>query len=510
MQKTKHISCFFDKKDVSSLPKYSKMQQKKYHNKRIECLVTLLGAAALLLFFLFLYPYHLRHREQTMLFLSNTDWIRENYLSLNEGGFVRMVGDFLQQFFYYIGAGPVIVTILVTLLGILWYKIVERIGDIFSSQKADSTDNAFGWRIAAFIVAAIAMIWEAGRECQSEYPVASTVQALGWSSILLLALQCGTRRMRLATLGLGVIAGCWLFDYHMLPHSKLFGKPNFITEHQMALDVEASFGNWNKIEQLTEEEIDSNLDIYYHNLALAQQNRLPEAMMTRLQNGGDGLFIPVNEEGNYFLFAAAGEAWWAVNDMTMAEHATLLGLIFSPRKTGSRCLKRLAEINLAKGDQEGANKYLRLLEQSIVHGSWASKIKDGTLPVKKSPLVVNDTLRLQGETRLCLRNMLDAQPDNTIARQYLLCYDLLYRDLLSFTDDVQRYGCPREVRLYEEAMLVVMSSRPELRETWQPMVRRQTFAEFEQFNQALIQSQGKLNEIKPKFGKTYWYYLRHK
>ena len=82
-------------------------------------------------FFLLFYPYHLRHREQTMLFLLNIDWIRATYLSLEHGGLVRLVGDFVQQFFYYIGAGPVILSILVTLLGVVWYRIVMRIRTLF-------------------------------------------------------------------------------------------------------------------------------------------------------------------------------------------------------------------------------------------------------------------------------------------------------------------------------------------------------------------------------------------
>lgn len=486
------------------------MQQKKYHNTHIEYIVTLLGAAALLLFFLVLYPYHLRHREQTMLFILNTDWIRVSYLRLNEGGLVRLIGDFLQQFFYYIGAGPVIVSVLVTLFGIVWYQITRRLGRIFARRKTETSISETPWRSAAFVVAAIAMIWEAGRECLPEYPVASTLQAIGWSAILLLVLQGDNRMMRISTLGMGIIAGCWLLGYHLLPQARLFGTPNFLAERQMALDVEASFGNWSKVKQLYSDVDPANIDIYYHNLALAHQERLPEAMMTQTQNGAEGLFIPVNEDGNYFLFAAAGEVWWAVGDITMAEHATLLGQIFSPRKASSRCIRRLTEINLAKGDQAGADKYLRLLEQTIVHGKWASEIKSGKIQVKQAPPVTRDTLRLQGETRLCLRNILDVQPDNKIALQYLLCYDLLSRDLLSFTGDVQRYGCPREVRLYEEAMLVVMASRPEMREAWQPLVRRQTFNEFEQFNQALIQSKGNLSGIEPKYGQTYWYFLRHK
>jgi hypothetical protein len=121
-----------------------------------------------------------------------------------------------------------------------------------------------------------------------------------------------------------------------------------------------------------------------------------------------------------------------------------------------------------------------------------------------------DTLRLAGEVRLCLRSTLDNHPDQTMALQYLLCYDLLYKDLLSFTSDVQHYGCPRNVRLYEEAMLVVMASRPEMREAWQPLVRHETYEDFEAFNQALIDSQGHLDKIQSRFGETYWFYLRKK
>lgn len=482
------------------------MQQNKSHITRIGWIVTLAGAAMLLLFFLLFYPYHLRHREQTMLFLSNLDWIRETYLNLEHGGAVRLVGDFLQQFFYYIGAGPVIVATLLTSIGVVWYKIVKSASLRFCGQP---------WRRLAYAVAVVVTLWEAGRECQSEYPLASTLQVLGWSVILLIALQFKERSMAAWAMGIGIIAGCWLFDYELLPKSRLYGWPNRLVEHQMALDVEASLGHWDKVEALTAEDRDYNIDIYYRNLALAQQGKLPDALMTRPQNGSDGLFIPVDEQGNYFLFAAAGEAWWAVGDLTMAEHATLLGQIFSPRKRGSRCMKRLAEISLAKGDRAAADKYLRMLKQSIVHRQWVlnhfREEADRTTDMKPAASAqTKDTLRLAGEVRLCLRSTLDNHPDQAMALQYLLCFDLLDKDLLSFTSDVQRYGCPRNVRLYEEAMLVVMASRPEMREVWQPLVRRETYEDFEAFNQALIDSQGHLDKIRPRFGKTYWFFLRKK
>ena len=53
----------------------------------------------------------------------------------------------------------------------------------------------------------------------------------------------------------------------------------------------------------------------------------------------------------YLTIYAANEVWFALGDMTMAEHAAILGMIFSPHHTGARAVKRLAEINLVNGDE---------------------------------------------------------------------------------------------------------------------------------------------------------------
>ena len=57
----------------------------------------------------------------------------------------------------------------------------------------------------------------------------------------------------------------------------------------------------------------------------------------------------------------------------MAEHCAMLSMIFSPRNSGSRMIKRLAEINLVNGDDEAALKYLRILDKTLLHKSWAEK-----------------------------------------------------------------------------------------------------------------------------------------
>lgn len=474
------------------------MQQKSSLSTHIGWLMTLAGVIAAFVFFQCFYPYHLQHREQTMLFLNNADFIAQQYPILQRGFLARLIGDFLQQFFYYLVAGPAIVATLLTLIGVLAFQIVRK----FSDKR--------GCLYLAYAVAIVCFLWEGSRECLPEYPLASTIQVLGWLLLIRLALSAKTGPGKLGLITGSIILGGMLFDMGHLPNTKLYGKPDMILEHQMALDVEASYGHWNKVEELTRENLPYNTEIYYRNLSMAMRNSLTEKMFDRYQNFADGLFLPVNENGNFFLFSAAGEAWWAVGDLTMAEHATLLGMIFSPRHTGTRNLRRLAEINLAKGDQPAAMKYLRLLQQTIAHRQWAEmRMQQPQAQSYQSEMQSTiDTLRLSTQTQRSLRNLLDSHPDNIRAQQYLISYDLLTKDMLSFADDIERYGNQINGRIIEEAMLIVMTARPEKRELWHDFIQESTVQDFQTFNSIFEQSKGNPQALKARFGNTYWYYMQ--
>lgn len=444
------------------------------------------------------------HREQTMLFLNNIDYIAQHY-PLQQGFLARLMGDFLQQFFYYLVAGPAIVAVLLTLIGVLAYQIVRK----FSSRR---------WcLILAYTVALGVMLWEGGRECLPEYPLASTLQALGWLLLLRLAMMPKARTVRLGLMAGSICLSSWLFGIDNLPGTKPHGKPDMLLEHQLALDIEAAYGHWDKVEELTRDNSTNNIDIYYRNLALAQRNALLERLTERPQNGADGLFMPVDEKGNYFLFSAAGEAWWALGDLTMAEHATMLGMIFSPRHESTRCMRRMAEINLAKGDHAAAIKYIRMLEQSLPHRSWAKKAM-AQLENPASTLLpqvchlremqaTQDTLRLSTQYCSSLVNLLESNPQNLLAQQYLIAYDLLTKDLLDFADDIERCPALSATRVVEEARLIVMASRPEKREMWHDYVTSETWNDFQNFNQAYQSAQGKPSALKKRFGKSFWYYM---
>lgn len=130
--------------------------------------------------------------------------------------------------------------------------------------------------------------------------------------------------------------------------------------------------------------------------------------------------------------------------MTMAEHATILGMIFSPNHTGSRMVKRLAEINLINGDEEAAMKYLRILSNTRFYNQWAKDRIPGKesetvkqwLKNKQAFIPQSDTIRISTtDVAKSLRLLLESNPDNGMARDYLLCLHLLAKNLPGFLED---------------------------------------------------------------------------
>lgn len=279
-------------------------------------------------------------------------------------------------------------------------------------------------------------------------------------------------------------------------------EPSAVSEQLLAVDCEAYHHNWAKVQQLTMQDNGSSYLAYYHNLAMAYQGSLADSLMHHYAPFERALFLPVDDKGSYQLFLAAGEAWWAVKDYTMAEHATMLGMIFSPRHTGTRALRRLAEINIAQGDSAAAAKYLRILKKCPQHRKWADAHMQSLHGLQLHD--AQDTLRLSLQYQKSLRNILDNDPNNFLAHEYLLCLDLLVKDLTGFRLDVEQYGYTSS-RLYEEAILILMINDEALREAWHNRVATTTYKDFTSFNN--IMNQGN-RELLKSFRHTYWYYYQ--
>lgn len=473
---------------------------KTIDRKYIEWMAAGAGTVAIFLFFRWVLPYHLFHREQTMLFLFTPD-VLAGYLK-QSAALSRLLGDFLTQLFYYEGVGPLILAFVL----LLWGLVVFRLLVVYIGR----------W---AWIPAVLVVVWEGGRQCGLDYPLSGTLALTGIGGILLLCRWCLRRSWKWG-LPLGaflLVVGYWLFGYGHWS-GKYGNMPDLEREYHLALDAEMYFGRWEKVQRLLErQQYRSPFVSYYANLLNARQNNLPDKLVGSYRAALHELFLPVAPGSSYRTIYAANEVWFALGDMTMAEHACILGMIFSPRHTGARALKRLAEINLINGDEAAAMKYLRMLQKTLCYRNWAERrMPAGRTPEvsrwlegKRALLPVTDTLRSSANVRLSLRHLLRNHPENRLACDYLLCFDLLGKNIAAFADDYREFA-PKAVppRLYAEVLLVCWAGKfvsPDEMEQWS--IPLPVAADFREYTRLYESGGGKSEALREKYGKTYWYYF---
>ena len=298
---------------------------------------------------------------------------------------------------------------------------------------------------------------------------------------------------------------------------KMYGEPRMDMDNIFGAILEAVDGNWDKVDILTKGSRTSDLYAYYHNLAMAMKGCLPDSLMYYYQPFERGLFLPVNETAGQLRIAASSEVWFRLGEMTMAEHSAMLGQIFSAHHFGVPYLKRLAEINLVNGQDEAALKYLRLLSKEPGCEKWVAE----RIPGKESKAVKeqlsfirtltpkSDMVHSPSDYRGILKNLLSSNPDNELARQYLLCLDILLKNLDHFIED---YDPTRDdSRLYDEAVLIFLAQRgamtPENISHFD--IPYAVLQEFSDYNNMVNMHRGAMEPMQDKYGKTYWFFYQY-
>lgn len=281
---------------------------------------------------------------------------------------------------------------------------------------------------------------------------------------------------------------------------KLFGRPSEESEWVMSMSNAAAREDWNRLDELTRQDRHTELGSYYRNLAKAMKGELSATLMDYYAPFERALFIPVEEESGRFAIAQSGDVWYQLGEMTMAEHSTILGLIFSESQKGRRYLQRLGDINLIWGDETAAEKYFKLTGKK-------SSLSEEQLLLKRSQLPRKDVIHSSSDYRTALKGLVEANPDNRPAYEYLLCLDLLCKDLRSFAEDYNP-AMPGS-RLYSEAGLILMAtSGDHSAETAARFgVKEDVFNEFQQFTAMFGKADFK--DMQDKFGKTYWFYFKY-
>ena len=442
-------------------------------------------------FFALAYPYHLMRREQLTLFIYDLPHIIRTYGGA--GCFSAFLGDFAEQFFCFRAAGPLVISLLLTAIGVLSYRICR----------------SFAGRKLSFIIALLVYAWSFLRETETIFVTRYTIAVAGYLLCIYAALSFRKPLARFCALPLFLLLGVGLFGslYHR-DYGKLIGKPDFEYEKLIGMDVEASRENWDNVLDISKSNLLYNEACYLHNLAAAMKGELPERLFTHPQNYANGLLLMVNEV-TPFSNGAAGEVWYHLGNMTLADQSAMVSLQFSPKHTGARFIKRLAMINLVSGELGSAEKYLKMLDKTLFYRKWARMITPenqdeqtrSRIENMRRNLVRTDIVSSSNDYRLLLAGLLEANQDNTMARDYLLCFDLLTCDLDAFMKD---YVPGRDTaNIYQEAALIWLSI--------QYNSGNIKDVDFDRYGitEATINRQQMFSRYPERYKATYWYYFNN-
>ena len=437
-------------------------------------------------FFQFAYPYHLVRREQMTLFLFDWEYIRQTYHGT--GWLARLCSDFIEQFFLFPAAGAVIVSLQLTAIGIITYRICVR---FISPRKS-------------FIAAAVFFLWSFMRETGNLYTTRYTIVTLCYLALILLILNLKKTRFRPVFSALSVIIAVWALGAPVHRHyGKLWSTPKIEYDRIIGLDTQVALENWDKVLELSAKDLYMTEASYCYNLAQAMKGNLGESLLEHSQNGTSGLLLRVATDRSVFSNTLAGEAWYQLGCMTIAEQSAIISVQASPNHTGARYINRLAQVNLISGEYDAAQKYLNLLTKTLFYRKWAQAMMPGRqdemtrikLMEAAFSLARTDFVHHSGETRAILLEQIRSNPQNTMARHYLLCHDLLSYDLDRFMEDYSDRML--KGHLYHEAVLIWLSQHDILTE--------QNAARYG-VDAATVSMMQKFFRNPDKYPNTYWYY----
>lgn len=426
-------------------------------NKALKNHIGLMAAGLAFLgsfgFFQFLYPYHLMRREQLSLFLWDWDYIGQTYKG--QGWLARFAADFTDQFFLLPFAGPLVMALLLTGISFVAYRIARH----------------FLGKWPSLGIAAIFCVWSFLRETGNLYCTRYTLVVLAYLALVLAALQFRKVWMKSVAAILFIGLGIWaLGSPYNQYYGKLLGKPSSVYDKIIGIDTETARENWDKVIKLSREDLYMVEASYCYNLAHAMKGDLNQVLLNHSQDYSNGLLIWISDQKSLFSNCLAGEAWYHLGNMTLAEQSAIISLQASPWHTGARFIIRLARINLISGEYGTAQKYLNILSRTLFYRKWAREmldsIGDRTMPgwvtEARKNLSQSDIVFDSNQFRPLLLELLEANPDNKLAKEYLLCLDLLCFDLPSFMEDLPKE--PTRSHLYQEAVIIWLSSNGILNE----------------------------------------------
>lgn len=217
-----------------------------------------------------------------------------------------------------------------------------------------------------------------------------------------------------------------------------------LTNEMIDYDFWIRTEQWNKIIDHAEKKpATSPLGVSSVNLALSQTGQLPDRLFEFYQNGAEGLFPVFSRDMTSPVFTS--EVFYRLGMVNDAERYMFEAQEAIPNfRKSARLTRRIAECEIINGNYEVAAKLLRRLQKTIFYSNWANQtiaLLGNEKAINRHPIYgklrkyrekKQDFLFSDREMDQMLGLLFLNDNHNRMAYEYLMCYELLQRDMEKF------------------------------------------------------------------------------
>lgn len=500
------------------------------------------GFAALAAWYALCYRNHFYWQEQNQIFLDTPEWIAGYFGKPAWLG--CMAGDWLTQFYVYPTAGAVIQTLVIALCTLLFERLTRRfklfggpwwLTPVFACllvacSFSEASNLAFFLCVAGGLSLGYVRIGGGRNIILAPVLTGLSYWMFGFGALLTVyAILLGSswpkwkevKKWLPGMLSAAVLFGlpALLCRSYSLPYAAAYlypgliapSKPDMKLERRLAIAEAYYKKDYEEAKRLSaKDKSPDDFTAFYYYLASAVEDSLPDNLL-RYPVKRLGTLTTIGEKTPLPIINMMNDLYFELGDMTYAERAAMMRNVFSPRNRNVRMVGRLAEINLVSGDTLAACKYLRILDRTHAYSEWSGSRKPGQMPAevekdilrRRSMSNTKDNLRLGDNCRNIILELLESNPDNTVALDYLLCTDLLLKDMDTFKMDYDTYcmakGNPRYKSLYQQALMIYLAGTDAPQEEWEKyIVQSPDVQRFDAYSR---------NRGSSAFADTYWYYF---
>lgn len=509
-------------------------------------LICFVGLAA---FYATAYRSHLLWQEQNQIFLNTSHWV-ETYFD-RPAWLGCLAGDWLTQFYHNPTTGSVILTLAIAcssaILSILLRRLLPPAPAyvmtavltvlLVACSFSTSTTLAFYMCVAGGLSLALVNLkvptGKDGHVDLSPLMVIPAYWAFGFGALItafFVVLTILRRRMSLhigrlwwlnasfavilAAVTPAVLSGAYFLPYKkaiLYPGIARPSLPDLESEKRLSIADAFHERDYEQAKRLaTNMESPDDISAFYYYLSSALQDSLPDNLL-KYPVKNLGTLTTIGETTPLQVINMMNDLYYELGDMTYAERAAMMRNVFSPRNRNLRMMRRLAEVNLVSGDTAAALKYLRILDRTHAYSGWSRIHMPGSTSPETEKEILRrralsnnkDNIRLGDNCRNILLELLESNPQNTVALDYLLCTDLLLKDMDTFKMDYDTYcmdkGAPRNKRLYQEALMIYLAGTEAPEEDWNRYISDPRLPDaFRRYSE---------RRGDPAFSGHYWFYF---